>query len=148
MGTILVVLDSANPNEQLLSAAKTYATGTDTEVLLCRIVDRDQYEDEVLTKAEARERADSIDEIESEAEAEAAEIGVEYFGDEISYTPLGVIGKIPDDVLDVAEEWDSEHLFATGKNRSPTGKMIFGDQAQKLALNFEGPVTILTVSDE
>ncbi|MFU1783645.1 universal stress protein [Haloarcula japonica] len=144
MGAIIVVLDSANPNEQLLNAAKTYATGTDTEVLLCRVVDRDQYQDEVLTNAEARKRGDSIEEVESKAEAEATEIGKEYFGDDVQYTPIGVIGTIPEDILDIAEEWDSTHIFATGKKRSPTGKMLFGDQAQKLVLDFDGPVTIIT----
>ncbi|WP_336338762.1 universal stress protein [Haloarcula brevis] len=144
MGTIIVVLDSANPNEQLLNAAKTYATGTETEVLLCRVIDRDQYEDEVLTKAEARKRGESIEKIESKAEAGAAVIGKEYFGDDVQYTPIGVIGTIPEDILDIAEKWDSNHIFATGKKRSPTGKMLFGDQAQKLVLDFDGPVTIVT----
>ncbi|MDS0222363.1 universal stress protein [Haloarcula sp. S1AR25-5A] len=144
MGTIVVVLDSDTPNEQLLNAAKTYATGTETEVLLCRVVDRDQYEDEVLTKAEARKRGDSIEDIESKAEAEATEIGAEYFGDEVQYESLGVVGTIPEDILEIAEKWDSDHVFTTGKKRSPTGKMLFGDQAQKLVLDFDGPVTIIT----
>ncbi|GCF16024.1 hypothetical protein Harman_39590 [Haloarcula mannanilytica] len=146
MDTIVVVLDSADPDEQLLNAARTYATGTETEVLLCRIVDQDHYQDEVRNKAEAGKRVDSIDEIESEAEAEAAEIGAEYLGNEIPYTPLGILGRIPDDILDIAEEWNSDHVFITGKKRSPAGKMLFGDQAQKLILDFDGPVTIITES--
>ena len=116
MGTIVVVLDSANLNERLLNAAKTYAAGTDTEVLLCCIVGQDQYKNEVLTKVEAGKRVNSIDEIESETEAEANEIGVKYFGDGISYTPLGVTSKILEDVLNVAEERDSDYLFTIVKN--------------------------------
>lgn len=144
METIAVVLDSAEPNEQLLETARRHVVGTDLGVILCRIVDRDEYEGDVRRQAKSRERVDSIEEVETEAQSEAEAVGAEYFGDEVPYTPIGRIGTIPDDVLEIADEQESDHVFIAGKKRSPAGKMLFGDDAQKLVLDFDGPVTILT----
>lgn len=144
MATIAVVLDSAEPDEQLLETAKRHVAGTDLEVVLCRIVDRDEYEGDVRRQAKSGERVDSIEEVESEALSEAEAVGADFFGDEVPYTPIGRIGTVPDDVLEIADEQESEHVFIAGKKRSPAGKMLFGDAAQKLILDFDGPVTILT----
>lgn len=143
MATIAVVLDSADPDEQLLETAKRHVIGTDLEIVLCRIVDRDEYEGDVRRQAESRERVDSIEEVEEEAKAEAEAVGEEFF-DDVPYTAVGAIGTIPDDVIEIADEWDSDHVFIAGKKRSPAGKMLFGDEAQKLILDFDGPVTIVT----
>jgi nucleotide-binding universal stress UspA family protein len=144
MTTIAVVLDSAEPNERLLESAKRHVAGTDLGIVLSRIVDRDEYEGEVRRRAESGERVDSIEEVENEARSEAEAVGDEFFGDEVAYTPIGRIGTIPDDVLEIADEQESEHVFISGRKRSPAGKMLFGDAAQKLILDYDGPVTIVT----
>lgn len=46
-------------------------------------------------------------------------------------------------VLNVAHGRGVDHVFVTGEERSPTGKAVFGDRAQTITLNFEGPVTTL-----
>lgn len=144
MATIAVVLDSAEVHEQLLETAKRHVTGTDLEIILCRIVDRDEYESDIRRQAESGKRVDSIEEIEREAKAEAEAVGEEFFDDDVSFTAVGAIGTIPDDVIEIADEWDSDHVFIAGKKRSPAGKVLFGDAAQKLILDFQGPVTIVT----
>ncbi|NIC01026.1 universal stress protein [Halobacterium sp. R2-5] len=144
MATIAVVLDSAEANEQLLETAKRHVTGTDLEIVLCRIVDRDEYEGDVRRQAESSERVDSIEEVEREAKAEAEAVGEKFFGDDVSFTAVGAIGTIPEDVIKIADEWDTNHVFIAGKKRSPAGKMLFGDEAQKLILDFYGPVTVVT----
>lgn len=144
MDTVVVVLDSSNVNKTLFNTVRQYVAGTDLSVVLCRIVDRDEYEGDVQNKARSGERVDSIDEVESEAKAEAEVVAEEYFGEDVSYTPLGIVGTIPEDVLTVAEEYKSGHAFISGRKRSPAGKVLFGDNAQKLLLDFDGPVTVVT----
>ncbi|WP_049986350.1 universal stress protein [Halobellus rufus] len=143
MESIAVVVDSDSPSEQLLDAAKRHIAGTDLEVVVCRIVDRDEYQSEVRRKAESKERFDSIEAVEAEATAEAEAVASASF-EGVAHTAVGRVGTIPEDVLDIATEMNSTHVFVGGKKRSPAGKMLFGDDAQKLVLDFDGPVTIVT----
>lgn len=144
MSSILVVLAHDEPDERLLEAAKTYATGTDTETFICRFIDRKDYQDEVQRENNPGEQVDSIEMKEREANEKATEIGELYFDGEIPYTAHGLVGTIPDDILRFAEEQNCEQIFVTGKKRSPSGKALFGDVAQSLILNFDGPVTVTT----
>ncbi|WP_254273140.1 universal stress protein [Haloarcula marina] len=47
-------------------------------------------------------------------------------------------------VLDTAAEHDCDHAFIVGTSRSPTGKAVFGDFAQRVILNFDGYTTVVT----
>lgn len=49
-----------------------------------------------------------------------------------------------DEILDVAREEGCDYIFMTGRRRSPTGKAVFGDTAQRVILNFDGYVVTLT----
>ncbi|WP_224450346.1 universal stress protein [Haloprofundus salilacus] len=44
-------------------------------------------------------------------------------------------------IIDTAETHGCDHVFITGQKRSPTGKVLFGDVAQQVILNFDGLVT-------
>lgn len=144
MSSILVVLVHDEPDKRLLDAAKTYVTGTDTETLLCRFINRKDYQGEVQRENNPGEQVDSIEMREKEAKEEATEVGKLYFDGEISYTAHGLVGTVPDDILRFADEQNCEQIFVTGKKRSPSGKALFGDVAQSLILDFDGPVTVTT----
>lgn len=144
MDTVLVVLDSSNADETLLETVRQHVAGIDLGVVLCRIVDRDEYEGDVQNKAKAGERVNSVEEVESEARAEAERVAEEHFDGAVTYTSVGIVGTIPDDVLTIADEHGSGHAFIAGRKRSPAGKVLFGDNAQKLLLDFDGPVTVVT----
>lgn len=144
MSSILIVLTHDEPDEKLFHTANQYVTGTDTEIIICRFIDRNDYQEEVQQKNNPGEQIDSIDMKEEEAKEEAIEVAESFFSDETSYAVYGLVGAIPDDILQFADEQDCEHIFVTGRKRSPTGKAVFGDVAQSLILNFEGPVTVTT----
>lgn len=79
------------------------------------------------------------------AEQVAVEIADAALADvDVDYRTLGAVGDSADRVLSIAEERDCDHVFIPGRRRSPTGKAIFGDTAQQVVLNFEGPVTVVT----
>lgn len=79
------------------------------------------------------------------AERVASEIADEALADvDVEYETMGVIGDSADRILSVADDHGCDHVFIPGRRRSPTGKAIFGDTAQQVILNFEGPVTIVT----
>jgi nucleotide-binding universal stress UspA family protein len=144
MESVLIVLDDDSVNNQLLQTAKRHVTGTDLRVVVCRIVDQSEYQDSVKKKAKSHEKFDSIEATETQATEEAEEIAAEFFDDSIPYEPVGVVGSVPEDVLSIAAEMESIHIFIAGAKRSPAGKVLFGDNAQKLILDFDGPVSIIT----
>lgn len=145
MGTALVVLTDDDGDDQLLEAAARYGTGTETELLVCRFVDRQQYQSDALSDARDGKQLSTVEMIESEAREQAATVADEAFGDaDVSYTALGAAGELPDRILEVAAECECEHLFVAGRGRSPAGKALFGDVAQTVLLQFDGPTTITT----
>lgn len=144
MEKALVVLTEDEPEKNLLAASERFATGTDTELLVVRFVEEGKYRSKIERGAESGKDDPTIGEIEASARADAETVAEDSFGDDISYKALGVVGTFPDDVIRIAEENNVIHVFVTGRKRSPTGKALFGDVAQSIILDFDGPVTVTT----
>ncbi len=146
MGTILVTLLTDEPHEQLLKTATRHVSGTDGSVVVCRIIDQDQYNSEIQQNVRSGNEMNTIDEIEENATETATTVANEAF-DGNDVTAHGRVGQIPADILEVADEYDCDHIFISGRKRSPVGKAIFGDTTQHVLLEFDGAVTVTTVND-
>jgi nucleotide-binding universal stress UspA family protein len=59
----------------------------------------------------------------------------------IAYEIRGVTGEGGDAYVDLAESVRPDLLYVQGKDRSPTGKALFGSTAQNVLLNAPCPVT-------
>ncbi|WP_222913800.1 universal stress protein [Natrinema sp. SYSU A 869] len=146
MGTVLVVQTGDKPDQKLLSAAKKHAIGTETEILFCRIIDEKQFQNNLQRRVKSDRAVESVDDMEEIATTDAEAITKEAFGSDVPYTVVGIVGTIPDDLIQLADERDCDHIFVSGKSRSPAGKAVFGDVAQSIILHFDGPVTVTTMS--
>ncbi|GAB7018943.1 universal stress protein [Halostagnicola bangensis] len=141
MENVLIVQTGDAIDETLFKTAAEHVTGTEKEVLVCVSIDADRIQNELKRQA----RPDrTLEEIKRTRQADAADLADEVFGSDIPYTVREVVGRIPDDVLEIAAERECDHIFVSGKGRSPAGKAIFGDVAQSVILEFDGPVTVLT----
>lgn len=147
MNSILVLISDEEPNEQLLSAAIQHVSGTDTSVVVCRLVDEDRYRSGIQQDARSGAEMETVTELEESAKAEALSVAESAFPADVSTTPIGIVGVGPDVLLDVADEYDCDHVFLAGRKRSPVGKALFGDLTQQVILEFDGPVTIVTDDD-
>lgn len=146
MDTVLVVQTGDEPDQQLLRTAKRHVTGTETKIIFCRAVDEKRLQNNLQRQATSEREIESIDEMEDIAKTEAEDVASDAFGGEIPYRAIGLVGTIPDDLIQVAEEEGCDHIFISGKKRSPAGKAVFGDVAQSVILQFNGPVTVTTMS--
>lgn len=150
MHSALVVLTDRDGDEdvdeRLLDAANRYATGTDTELVVCKFIDRDQYQRDARNDAREGNQASTVDIIEEEAKTDAAAVAERAFSDDVTVRTLGAAGSLPKKIIAVADEEDCDHVFVSGRKRSPTGKALFGDIAQSILLRFDGPVTVTTKS--
>lgn len=142
----LVVLTDDELHDQLKRAAKHFASAGNGELIVLRVVDEDQYQSAIQRKAESGEHTPTFDELKKSATDQAEEVAADAFGNEIEYSVIGLVGEISEDILRIAENHDCDHIFITGKERSPTGKVLFGDIAQSIILKFDGPVTVTTDS--
>lgn len=145
MNRLLVVVDDSEAHRRVLEKAGTIAAGVECELIVLDIVDENEFTGSVQRRANRGGQSDSLDEVTTRAATNAEELADEILADEdIEYEVLGIVGKVPDDIVAVAEDQDCDHVFVVGRERSPTGKAVFGDTAQSVILNFDGPVTVLT----
>lgn len=147
MERALVVVEGSENAKSLLRKAGVIADGVGAELLLVHVTTEDQF-------AERSDALQSIPDVNVSYDVMQARDGARQFVDDVAsevfegmdveYESIGRLGDIEEEILAVADEYDCDHLFVSGRKRSPTGKAIFGDRAQSLILNFDGPVTVTT----
>lgn len=146
MSSILVLMRNDQPDERLLEIANRHIRGTDTSAVVCRVYDEDRYQSEIQQNVRSGNDIESVDQLEATAEETAQTIATSVFDDENTVIPIGLAGDLPNDVLELANEYGCTQIFLSGRKRSPVGKAFFGDIAQQILLEFDGPVTIMTNS--
>ncbi|MFC4440364.1 MULTISPECIES: universal stress protein [Natrialbaceae] len=149
MERALVVIEPSQKGRELTRIAGEFAEGLGGELIIIHALDESKYQEEIQRKghsgAEIKSESDLIEEASNTAEEIATDALKNY---DVSYTAEGMVGSLPNDLLDLATEQNCDHVFITGEQRSPTGKAVFGDISQKILLNFDGPVTTLIAYDE
>lgn len=148
MDRALVVVEADERTIELIEEAGELASGVNAELILLRVTSESDYE------RDRREMEDVIGLEASGYDVEQAEEGARQFaedvgnealdGVDISFVAVGEVGSKADRVLAVAAERNCDHVFISGRKRSPSGKAVFGDAAQRVILNYDGPVTVTT----
>jgi nucleotide-binding universal stress UspA family protein len=145
----LVVVTDDEASRDLLREAGELAGGVDAELLLLSIVAEEEFERDAETLEQIGDaEGTSYDEsaILDAASSDARQIANEELDDlDVEYDSVGAIAK--DDarderIVEVAEKRECDYVFLVGRQRSPTGKALFGDTAQKVVLNFSGRVVL------
>ena len=147
MERALAVVDAEESTKALVREAGELAAAVGAELVLLHVTSSDEYENKRKTMEEipdVRARYSAKQALDG-AEQFAEDIGREVLeGIDVSYQSVGAVGDEQTKILEIAEEYDCDHLFIAGEKRSPTGKAIFGDLTQSIILNFDGPVTVVT----
>lgn len=149
MDNALVVYDE--DNMELIEEAGELAAGVDASVTVLAL----------MTEAEFDEARDALDAVAAEegtayddhvaldaAQNEAREAASDPYDSldldwDVAAAVIEEEADAADQIIESAEGHDADHVFLTGRRRSPTGKAVFGDRAQAVILNFDGPVTTL-----
>jgi nucleotide-binding universal stress UspA family protein len=146
MNRALVVVTPGRNGRRIVREAGAYAAGTDTELVLLTVVPESEFESTRRAVADigSSDAVYTLEQAEESAAREAADVAADVLADhDVSVTPVGTIGREADAILDVAAQEEVDHVFLTGRRRSPAGKALFGDVAQTVLLRFGGPVTLL-----
>lgn len=144
----LVVIDPNEAAENLLAEAGDCVRGTEADVILLTTMSEESYERDVDTLnqiGQVENRTYRNDAPLKGAERHVRDLARTTLDDDIEYTPVSRLveeGEEADTILEVAEEYECDHIFLSGRKRSPTGKALFGDRTQAVLLNAEAYVTV------
>ncbi|MFB6095706.1 MAG: universal stress protein [Halodesulfurarchaeum sp.] len=143
--------------KRLLREAGALAAGVDGELVILNVMAEEEYEERAESRREAGARNRSIRQLggypltqaSDDAKRLAERLGWHALDDlDLEWLAVGSVGDEVTEILSIAEDFECDHLFVVGKRRSPSGKAIFGDLAQRLVLKFDGPVTVLVPEEE
>lgn len=147
MDRILVVVDDSDRGTELLDEVDTVVSGTDVPVVVLSLVTSEEYGSDIETLHQVGEVEGTSYERSPAEFARTAVTGLvaESLDESVEYTIVGEVVDADDQadrILSAAREKGCDHVYLTGRRRSPTGKALFGDRAQKVVLNFDGYVTL------
>ena len=142
--------DSDDSNERLLREAGRTAAGTDRSLVLLSWVTREEVEQNAATLQSMSDAmggsfdAGQARDVVSRFVSETADEAFAALDREVEYETVSVVSDDDpaDVILETADERDCDHVYIAGRKRSPTGKALFGDTAQRVILDFDGFVTV------
>lgn len=147
----LVVIKDPEPHDSILREAAQQARGADAPLVVLTFA----TERQIGSGVEKFKSLGGVEGVTYDNEAKfiaAAENALEeYIEDtldemDVEYEAVVRVidGGYGTATLTAAEDFNCDHVFITSQQRSPTGKAIFGDFAQRVILNFNGFVTTHT----
>jgi len=149
MERALVVVDDTEKHRDLLEEAAELADGVGADLVLLSMITEEEYEEMTETieaMAESGDTGFGSDTVLQVARNFAEDVARDALDDiDIDHEVVGATvneGERADEIIRTAEEYGCDHVFLTGRRRSPTGKAIFGNTAQAVILNFPGTVTV------
>lgn len=146
MARLLMLARDTEVGEKMLRTAGRHAAGIGAELIVLAAVDENDYRSTLQRSSDSRvNEIESVDDLESRTREETTELADRVLRDvDVEYDVVSEVVSLPDGIISFAEENDCTHIYVVSQKRSPTGKAIFGDLAQSILLNFDGPVTIHT----
>lgn len=147
MERAIAVMEPTETAKVLLREAGELAAGVDAELILVYGTTEEEYNDrrEDMARIPDIDTTYSVDQAIDGARRFARDMGRDVLADiDVEWEAVGRIGDKAEEVLELAAERDCDHIFIAGRKRSPTGKALFGDDTQRVILDANVPVTVLT----
>ena len=140
---ILTAIREAERSKRTITIAHDLATAYDDKLVVLHVVPEEDYDEH---KASI-EDIPGFSDFSFTQEAESAERFVRQFVEETvanvdieMIEPRGRVGDVADEILAEAASVEPRFLVIGGRRRSPAGKALFGNTAQKILLNAHCPV--------
>ena len=148
----LVVVEDPDRDRGLVERARAVAVGEGTDLVVVALATPEEYEDVAATlDAIGRTEHTSYDEdavlegLWGDVDDLAGDVLGGGEGTVVAYdlhTQVVADDDQAEAIVDVADRTGCDHVFVSGRRRSPTGKAVFGDRTQQVILDFDGYVTV------
>lgn len=147
MDRVLVVAEPTESATELAEMAGSLAEAADATVVLIHATTDEEYaaRKQAMSSIASPSGTYTTDDAREGARQFARDFAEEVLSTfDIEYETAGYVGEKADVILEAAADHDCDHIYLPGRERSPTGKALFGDSTQRVLLEFDGPVTVLT----
>lgn len=134
---IVAAVDRSGRAPVVVAEAQTLADTFDLPLHVVHVMTRSRFVELELDAVDQTREAISVDDIRNAARHHA-EKATESSGE--PYEAVGLVGDIDDRIVQYAEDNDARYIVVGPRNRSPTGKAVFGSIAQSILLNSPVPV--------
>lgn len=139
---IIAAVDRTDLSQSVVEQAHALAAAFDDTVHVVHVLKPSEFMDLEQSTIEETGHAvemDSAEEVATEIARQAAEYVAE------PSTAVGLVGPPSDEVIRYADDHDARYIVVGPKNRSPTGKVLFGSVTQSVLLNAHCPVVAINV---
>lgn len=116
---------------------------TGASVVLLHVFTEDEFDDAARKVEFDLSKEDVSPDVVAKRHMSINELGKRFDRAGIKYETRGVIGRPEAKIVEVAKTVGADRLFVGGRDRSPTGKAIFGSVAQAVMLSTPCPVTFV-----
>jgi len=147
MDRALAVVGTSKAAKSVVREAGELAAGVDADLFVIHVTTEEEYDEQ---RAELEDIPDEevsygVGQARQGAERFASDVASEVLvGIDVDWEAIGAVGDRVEAILEEARINDCDHVFVSGRKRSPTGKAIFGDDTQQIILNYDGHVTVMT----
>jgi len=141
LSTLLVAIGPGDADrlESLANAVIEVAAPTGATVVVLHAFEEDDF-------ADVRKRLDDSDATATEAarrQKTVRELTTALDDADVAFEVRGGVGGKSEAIVSAADDVDADRVFVAGRNRSPTGKAVFGSTAQSVMLAAPCPVTFV-----
>ncbi|WP_224332934.1 universal stress protein [Haloprofundus halobius] len=147
--TILLAVGAGDAErvERLGEVAVDIAGPTGAKVVLGHVFTRDEYDDTLDNLSFDRTAEEVSPDDVAGRHATIRDLTKTLDGAGVDYEVRGAVGKHGTSIVDLASNVGSDLIIVGGRQRSPTGKAVFGSTAQEVMLSAPCPVTFVRSDD-
>jgi len=139
--TIVAAVDQGEGGAAVVREAWSLADRLNQELHVVHCMSRSEFRE--IERSSYERTGEAVDG--GEVEEMAAEVAREVTaGVTDEATIAGLVGGVPEEIMDYAAAVSAEYLAIRGRKRSPVGKVIVGGATQSILLNAERPVLTVT----
>lgn len=137
---ILSAIEETPKDSTVLSAANKLAQDCDDELEVLNVIPQKVFENNWRNDSEYQ-----LDAAIEEATSNAHEAINSTLDSTVDITAKGRVGDVVVEIQKEADRVDAKYIVIGGRNRSPSGKAVFGSHTQSILLSAERPVlTVMT----
>ena len=147
MDHALAVVGPTERAKALVREAGELAAGVGADLTLLHVTTEEEYDErrEQLARVTNAGTVYGVGQAVEGARSYASDVGRETLeGLDVDYEAVGSVGDPAETVLAEVDRRGCDHVFITGPKRTPAGKALFGDVAQRVILDAAMPVTVIT----
>ncbi|QAU13306.1 universal stress protein [Halorubrum sp. BOL3-1] len=129
--------------ERLASEIIAVAEPADAGVVLTHVFDETEFDGIREKLGVDRDGEGSTPDAVAERHATTRAISKALADAGVRYSVRGAVGDLADEVVGTADSLGADRVVVGGRQRSPTGKAVFGSTAQEVMLSAPCPVTFV-----